>query len=191
MTPTECLTVLELQESASLEDIKHAYRRLAQLHHPDKHGGNPAARDRFIELSTAYRTLIQAARAVERGKVLGVCQICRAFGEVIKTLDGYQRCPACALRSARTRLLPMPRLIIATCASTILCIAAAAVLLVVAIARRDTFYAAGACVVGLLSLAALAATCLTVVHCVTPTERALAEQSSSADRNGGEPPGER
>ena len=103
MSPSTCLQLLELEKAASLEDIKRAYRRLAQQVHPDKHGGDHTARMRFIEISNAYRTLMRSARAIERGKKLGVCQVCRAFGEVHLGLDGHKRCPDCVHRSARTR----------------------------------------------------------------------------------------
>jgi preprotein translocase subunit Sec63 len=52
-----CLRVLGVNESASAEDIRRAYRRLALQCHPDRNPGEPA--DRFIEISKAYRTLRQ------------------------------------------------------------------------------------------------------------------------------------
>src|SRR5262249_53078059 len=54
---------LELPESASLEEVKRAYRRLARELHPDLHPGASAEdlRDlerRFAEVSAAYRKLV-------------------------------------------------------------------------------------------------------------------------------------
>lgn len=45
--------ILGIDKSASAEDIKRAYRRLASQHHPDK-GGDTA---KFQEVEEAYRTL--------------------------------------------------------------------------------------------------------------------------------------
>ncbi|KAL7542350.1 hypothetical protein ACHAXR_011687 [Thalassiosira sp. AJA248-18] len=50
--------VLELQQDASLKDIKKAYRRLAVQHHPDRNLGNEdEATVKFREISEAYEVL--------------------------------------------------------------------------------------------------------------------------------------
>ncbi len=49
--------VLGLKRDASDQDITRAYRRLAKQHHPDNNPGNPAAEDRFKEISEAYAAL--------------------------------------------------------------------------------------------------------------------------------------
>lgn len=54
-------TILELQPSATPEDIKKAYRRLAQLYHPDKKPGDPYAHHRFTIIKEAYETLSSPA----------------------------------------------------------------------------------------------------------------------------------
>lgn len=45
--------MLELEEGASVEDVREAYFRLAKEHHPD-HGGDPL---RFWRLTDAYKLL--------------------------------------------------------------------------------------------------------------------------------------
>ena len=48
---------LEVEENASEEEIKLAYRRLAKKYHPDLNKTDPKAKDKFIELHEAYDTL--------------------------------------------------------------------------------------------------------------------------------------
>ena len=49
--------VLGVPKNASQAEIKKAYRKLAQQHHPDTNAGNPAAEERFKEVSSAYDVL--------------------------------------------------------------------------------------------------------------------------------------
>ena len=46
--------VLGVPKNASATDIKKAYRKLAQQHHPDANPGNAEAEARFKEVSSAY-----------------------------------------------------------------------------------------------------------------------------------------
>lgn len=47
-------SILGIQKTASDDEIKKAYRKLAHLHHPDKAGGNEA---KFKEINEAYQVL--------------------------------------------------------------------------------------------------------------------------------------
>jgi len=49
--------VLGISRSASPEDIKKAYRRLAMTYHPDRNPGNKEAEEKFKEISEAYEVL--------------------------------------------------------------------------------------------------------------------------------------
>jgi curved DNA-binding protein len=49
--------ILGVNKTASKEDIKKAYRKLAKLHHPDANKGNKASEDKFKEISEAYEVL--------------------------------------------------------------------------------------------------------------------------------------
>jgi curved DNA-binding protein CbpA len=55
MNPYE---ILGVPSSASLEDIKQAWRRLARIHHPDRKGGSI---DRMAEINKAYNALQDVA----------------------------------------------------------------------------------------------------------------------------------
>ena len=56
-TADDLYAVMELPHTASGEEIKIAYRRLAQLHHPDRNPGDDQAEERFKQLQQAYSIL--------------------------------------------------------------------------------------------------------------------------------------
>lgn len=49
--------ILGVSKDATKEDIKRAYRKLAQKHHPDANKGDSSAESRFKEVSEAHATL--------------------------------------------------------------------------------------------------------------------------------------
>jgi len=49
--------ILGVGESASPEEIKKQFRKLAMKHHPDRNHGDKASEDKFKEISQAYDTL--------------------------------------------------------------------------------------------------------------------------------------
>ena len=49
--------VLGVPKNASASEIKKAYRKLAQQHHPDANAGNAEAEERFKEISAAHDVL--------------------------------------------------------------------------------------------------------------------------------------
>ncbi len=50
-------TVIGLPASATQDEIKKQYRKLASKHHPDKNQNDPKAAERFKEISEAYQVL--------------------------------------------------------------------------------------------------------------------------------------
>lgn len=55
-------SLLELEASASVPEIKKAYRRLALQLHPDKAGNDPYAAARFADIKEAYEVLTDPAK---------------------------------------------------------------------------------------------------------------------------------
>jgi molecular chaperone DnaJ len=75
--------VLGVADSASQEDIKKAYRRLAKQYHPDANPNNTAAAERFKEVSEAHATLSDPAKRKQYDQM-------RRFG----AFDGMPRRPS-------------------------------------------------------------------------------------------------
>ncbi|MBD2021410.1 DnaJ domain-containing protein [Leptolyngbya sp. FACHB-36] len=58
MNLAECYRVLGLKAGASFEQIKASYRRLARQYHPDVNPGDYRAKEKFIEVTAAYKFLL-------------------------------------------------------------------------------------------------------------------------------------
>ena len=50
-------SILGVEKTASQDDIKKAYRKLAKKFHPDRNPGNKRAEDKFKDISEAYEVL--------------------------------------------------------------------------------------------------------------------------------------
>jgi molecular chaperone DnaJ len=61
--------VLGVSSEASADEIKKAYRKLAQKYHPDANPDDQTAEDRFKEISEAYATLSNAEQRKEYDQV--------------------------------------------------------------------------------------------------------------------------
>ncbi len=60
---------LGVGKEATADEIKRAYRKLAQKHHPDANPDDPSAEDRFKEISEAYATLSSPEQRKEYDQV--------------------------------------------------------------------------------------------------------------------------
>lgn len=63
ITLEQAYNLLGLNPSASIDEIKTIYRRMAKSMHPDLNPEDPTARDRFNTLNQAYQLLLVAARS--------------------------------------------------------------------------------------------------------------------------------
>ena len=54
--------VLGVASTATQDEIKKAYRRLAKRYHPDANPNDPKAADRFKEISEAYQVVGDAEK---------------------------------------------------------------------------------------------------------------------------------
>lgn len=59
-TKRDYYEVLGVERSASADELKSSYRKLAMKYHPDKNPGDKAAEDRFKEIGEAYDVLSDA-----------------------------------------------------------------------------------------------------------------------------------
>lgn len=60
--PPDYYSVLGVAASATQDEIKKKYRKLASKHHPDKNPNDPKAADTFKQISEAYQTLGDAEK---------------------------------------------------------------------------------------------------------------------------------
>jgi len=71
--------ILGLERTATIADIKRAYRRLARRYHPDINPGDRMAETQFREIAEAYETLSDPERR-RRYDALGVVQVATEAG---------------------------------------------------------------------------------------------------------------
>ena len=59
MAEKDYYEVLGVERSASEDDIKKAYRKLAIKYHPDKNPGDKEAEEKFKEINNSYKILLK------------------------------------------------------------------------------------------------------------------------------------
>jgi molecular chaperone DnaJ len=83
--------VLGIQPTASLEQIKAAYRRQAIRHHPDRNPGSDAATERFRLCNDAYQVLSDPKRRIEYDSASLGLGVSERVGGLIDELLGTKR----------------------------------------------------------------------------------------------------
>ncbi len=59
---TDYYQLLGVTKSASAEEIKSAYRKLAMKYHPDRNANNPEVAEKFKQINEAYGVLSDAEK---------------------------------------------------------------------------------------------------------------------------------
>ncbi len=68
MNLADCYRLLGLRTGAPMAEIKTSYRRLARQYHPDINPGDKQAREKFIEITEAYKFLLSVVPPEEKPK---------------------------------------------------------------------------------------------------------------------------
>lgn len=92
--PYRYYEILEISKNATQEEVRKAFRRLAQKWHPDRNPGNSEAESRFKRINQAYQILSNAAERVAYDTSPAECPICWTH-EVIQITGNNWRCRHC------------------------------------------------------------------------------------------------
>lgn len=66
MNLSDCYRLLGLRSGASFSEVKASYRRLARRYHPDVNPDNQQAKDKFIQITEAYKVLGTVLQLTEK-----------------------------------------------------------------------------------------------------------------------------
>lgn len=81
--------ILGVENTATRETIKKAYRRLAMQYHPDKNPGNKRAEERFKEIAEAYEVLSDPEKRKKYDELSGYRKYKKQKQYAYDTYDSY------------------------------------------------------------------------------------------------------
>jgi curved DNA-binding protein CbpA len=90
----EYYEILEINRSATQEEIKKSFRRLAGKYHPDRNPGNKKAEIRFKKINDAYQVLSNATERVAYDSSPAECPVCWTY-EVTQIRGSNWKCRHC------------------------------------------------------------------------------------------------
>ena len=61
---TELYELLEVDEKATSDEIKKAFRKLSVKYHPDRNAGNQDIQKKYVTIKSAYETLIDVSKGI-------------------------------------------------------------------------------------------------------------------------------
>ena len=98
MDKRDYYAVLEVNKTATDQELKSAYRRLAMRYHPDKNPGDTAAEEKFKEAAEAYAVLSDGEQrrrydrfghaAFQNGGPSGAAQDFGSFSDIFENIFG-------------------------------------------------------------------------------------------------------
>jgi len=68
--------ILEISKNATQEEIKKAFRRLAQKYHPDRNLGDREAEAKFKRINEAYQVLSNPTERADYDSSPAECPVC-------------------------------------------------------------------------------------------------------------------
>ena len=92
--------VLGVSPSATDEEVKDAYRKLAKKYHPDQYADSPLAElagEKMKEINEAYDTIV----AQRKNRTAGGYVSAGGYGSVSTPIVGTSTCSTCGARNAK------------------------------------------------------------------------------------------
>lgn len=107
MRRREARLILGVDEDATIEAIKSAFRRYALKHHPDRNPGNPVAEEAFKEGAHAYR-LLTGQEGTDLDELLEQFEdIEQALGKMEQSFDEFKKDMSEGLDQIETKMSRM------------------------------------------------------------------------------------
>ena len=85
MNLADCYRLLRLNFGASTAQVKASYRHLVRQYHPDVNPGDQLAQAKFIQLTEAYKLLLNFVKQTGEAQVSGATQTVHASSETTRT----------------------------------------------------------------------------------------------------------